>query len=397
MKNFLVWLAAGFLAASCAGKKPTVQGTDPPVGGNTEPPSSKEEQPVVPKPLTVGDAAPSIAELLWVRNGPHVIDAPGPVTSFEPGTIYVLDLWATWCGPCEGLFPHASELQEKFAKDNVRFIAISIWEPTKPLGNYSSYFERVQTYAQKHADIMRFDVAYEGDNAAIAAAYMRAANRVSIPSVFIVGRDGKVAWIGHPSMDLDRVLGAMVSGTFDPVAEESAVQEREARRLSGMQAAARLQNHIHAGQFEDAVKSCDEILALDTERTMFAPTAAAKFRVLLTGVKDPARAAAYAQQAVKDYPNAPAVPIGIAGAVLLADGAPERSVSLANEMMDIAETLLQGKTGKRGEETGVGPSAFYAAVARLETLIPAAGDPMRAQLEEDLRRYKDTGGAAPGK
>ncbi len=404
-KRAMTWLALALLAASCAKQRsdeeapgktavapPATPIAEPP--GESAPPQMDEAPPA--RFLTVGDEAPSIAGLEWIRPGPQQVVAHGPVASFEPGTIYVLDFWATWCGPCEGLFPHTSELQDRFAKDKVRFIAVSIWEPSRPLGNYSSYAERVKAYVQKHEDTMRFDVAYEGDGAAMAAAYMRAANRVSIPSVFVIGRDGRVAWIGHPSMDLEGVLTAMVAGTFDPIAQEKIVHERESRRLKGMQAATRLQNHIHAGEYEEAVKCCDEILALDPERVMFAPTAAAKFRVLLTGVKDPARAAEYAKQAVKDYPNAPAVPIGIAGAILLADGAPSRSVPLANEMMDTAEKLLQGRVSMQPDEGAIGPAAFYAAVSRLETLIPAAGDPTRAQLERELRTYKDTHATAPG-
>lgn len=335
--------------------------------------------------LSVGDPAPSIAGVTWIRPGPQPGIPHDPVTAFEPGTIYVLDFWATWCGPCIELFPHSSDLQDRFAKDKVRFIAISLWETTRPLGNNDSYAQRVKAFAEKHKDTMRFDVAYEGDNAAMAAAYMRAANRVSIPSVFIVGRDGKIAWIGHPSFDLERVLTAMIAGTFDPAGEEQVIRSREQRRLQGMKLASQLQQRVHEGKFEEAVSMCDEILALDPERAMFAPTAIAKFRVLLTGVKDPTRAGEYARQAVKDYPRSPTVPIGIAGTILLADGAPERSVPLANEMMDLAE----GKAAQ-APQTAIGPAAMYAAIGRLEALIPMATEPTRSQLQADLATYRST-------
>jgi thiol-disulfide isomerase/thioredoxin len=395
-----VLVAAAIGVNACAKPKPVGQADAVPASAAPAAPgvpdtTAPPPPPAAPRFLSVGDPAPSIAGLTWIRPGPQDAVAHGPVSAFEPGTMYVLDFWATWCGPCMGIFPHTSDLQDRFAKDKVRFVAVSIWENTRPLGNHASYAERVRSFSEKHKDAMRFDVAYEGDDGPMARAYMRAANRVSIPSVFIVGRDGTIAWIGHPSFDLDRVLEAMVAGTFDASAEEAASRDRESRRLQGMKLATALQRHIHAGEHEDAVKMCDEILALDTERTMFAPTAATKFRVLLTGVKDPARAAAYARRAVTDYPKAPAVPIGIAGAVLLAEGAPERSVPLANEMMDLAEAQLQGKVTTNSDAATIGPAAFYTALARLETLIPAAGEPVRAMLEEDLRRYKDTQANSP--
>jgi thiol-disulfide isomerase/thioredoxin len=41
--------------------------------------------------------------------------------------VWVLDFWATWCGPCIVAVPHMKELHKKFAGQPVRFISLS-WD-----------------------------------------------------------------------------------------------------------------------------------------------------------------------------------------------------------------------------------------------------------------------------
>jgi thiol-disulfide isomerase/thioredoxin len=54
-----------------------------------------------------------------------------PVQRFEPGKVYVVEFWATWCGPCRRSIPHLTELAKKF-KGKVTFIGVSIWgEPAQ--------------------------------------------------------------------------------------------------------------------------------------------------------------------------------------------------------------------------------------------------------------------------
>ena len=69
------------------------------------------------KVLTIGDAAPAIDVAHWVKGE--------EVTKFEKDQIYVVEFWATWCGPCRSGMPHLSELQEKHAEDGVTIIGVS--------------------------------------------------------------------------------------------------------------------------------------------------------------------------------------------------------------------------------------------------------------------------------
>jgi thiol-disulfide isomerase/thioredoxin len=238
-----------------------------------EPAKPSVINPVLPKLLGPGDPAPSIAELVSVSGE--------KLERFEPGTIYVIDFWATWCGPCIKAMPHMSELAKKYKDKSVKVHGISIWETEMRADK--ALVDRVRDFVQT-SETIAYPISYGGDNGDLARRWMNGAGRSTIPTVFVIDKEGKIAWIGHPMMGLDDALAKIVAGTFDPAKEQEAAKQREDNRQIGMRMATRLQQRVQAKDWDAALEIADNIIEIDP--VMFAPTSVAKMRILVKELKD---------------------------------------------------------------------------------------------------------------
>ena len=149
--------------------------------------------------LWIGSTAPALKLAHFPRGE--------AITSFEPGQTYVVEMWATWCGPCIAAFPHVASLQEKYG-DKLSVIGVNIWEQAKG----DERVELVNKFVAKHTE-MKYTVAIE-EGTAMAETWMKPANQNGIPAAFIVDGTGKVAWMGHP-MSMDEPLDQIIKGEYD--------------------------------------------------------------------------------------------------------------------------------------------------------------------------------------
>jgi thiol-disulfide isomerase/thioredoxin len=152
--------------------------------------------------LAVGDKAPNLKVRGFVKGN--------PVTKFDKGKVYVVEFWATWCGPCRATIPHLTELQKKH-KD-VTFIGVSVFENDQA---------KVKPFVKEMGDKMAYRVALDSvpagkprNEGAMAKNWMIAAGQKGIPTAFIIDGEGRIAWIGHPAT-MDDPLDKIVAGKWD--------------------------------------------------------------------------------------------------------------------------------------------------------------------------------------
>jgi len=97
--------------------------------------------------------------------------------------VWVVDFWASWCGPCIHAIPHMKQLNQKYAERPVRFISIS-WDKNElqwihALDQFQMPWEHIRVPASRSA---WFDEAFPHKD---------------IPTAFVIDPEGKVKRISN--------------------------------------------------------------------------------------------------------------------------------------------------------------------------------------------------------
>jgi thiol-disulfide isomerase/thioredoxin len=161
----------------------------------------------------------------------------GPVKEFQKDKAYIVEFWATWCGPCRQSIPHLNETYIKYKDKGLVVIGQDCWERDDKL---------VAPFVEKMGEKMTYRVALddksENKKGAMAVSWMEAAGQNGIPTAFIVDKHGVIAWIGHPMSMKEEVLDQVLAGTYD--VHKAAVQyqkekEQEAQTQKAWMAVSR--------------------------------------------------------------------------------------------------------------------------------------------------------------
>lgn len=250
--------------------------------------------------LKIGDTAPPIKVAKWIKGKP---------ANLKSGRVNVVEFWATWCGPCKASIPHLTELAKKY-KGKVDFTGVSVWEERNLKQN--THLKKVSDFVTEWGAKMDYNVAADGFEGTMAKTWMEAAGQGGIPTAFVIGKDGKVLWIGHPMGELEEVLDQVLAGTYDAkaAADKLAQQAEMERKQRAMFEP--INKAVAAKDFATAVSEIDKLIAANPQMELGMSTM--KFTYMLQADEKGAYAYALkmAEGPAKDIPgllNAYAWPI----------------------------------------------------------------------------------------
>ncbi|HZO18171.1 MAG TPA: TlpA disulfide reductase family protein [Gemmatimonadaceae bacterium] len=123
------------------------------------------------RPVTLGSKAPPFEAM--------TLDAHPERRTLEDyrGKVVLLNIWATWCGPCIVEMPTIEALHREFKGTDFRIVAVSVDAPNTE--------KTIRAFVKELG--LTFEVLYdpEGD---IALAYQA----TGYPQTFVIGRDGVI-------------------------------------------------------------------------------------------------------------------------------------------------------------------------------------------------------------
>lgn len=203
--------------------------------------------------LVIGDAAPRLSEVTWLKGE--------SMSAWKKGEVYVLDFWAPWCGPCIAAMPHMNDLHTKYEGKGVSIIGVSIW----PRPNMTPTAEFIESHVVNPETNQKMLYAIAEDiEGATARAFMDATGSQGIPTVMIVDKQGRLAWLGHPmNKEFDATLEAIVNDSYDLEARAA-----EARRRAEVESRVRpivnaMRQAANQKQWDTVIARLDELIAMD--------------------------------------------------------------------------------------------------------------------------------------
>jgi thiol-disulfide isomerase/thioredoxin len=332
--------------------------------------------------LGPGDKAPAISVAKWYKGT--------PVNGFEPGKVYVVEFWATWCGPCRVSIPHLTELAHKFA-GKVHFAGVSVWERDP------AYLDKVGKFVEEMGDKMDYSVAADVADGTMARTWMAAAGENGIPCAFVVDGQGKIAWIGHPMADLEGTLNKVLAGTWNVATYQKERAKEQAAEEARMALNRKIGPLMQQKKYAEALKILDGAIAKD--KALEADYAIGRFTILAQ--MDEAKAQTYALSAARRIYKSEPMALNQLAWFIVADDSrlkkPDYKIGLTIAEMaataskrndpDILDTLAMAQFKAGSKALAAKTQATAVALAR------KAGKPAGqiTQMEQSLKRFQKGG------
>jgi hypothetical protein len=143
----------------------------------------------------VGTPAYPLTVKEWIKGSPVEIKA---------GTnIYIVEIFATTSLASGASITNLNAIQKRYQDEGVVVVGIS-----------DESVERIKQFVQREGPKIEYAIAAD-DQHRTSRNYMMPVRQRGIPCAFIVGKDGKLLWYGHPLSGLDEALDKIIAGSYD--------------------------------------------------------------------------------------------------------------------------------------------------------------------------------------
>jgi len=95
------------------------------------------------------------------------------------GKVLIVNLWATWCGPCRQEIPHLIEIAKEYKSKGVEVIGLTKEDP-----------ENQPETVKQFSELLNINYPIGWIDEETQSGLMR--DRAAIPQAYIIGRDGKI-------------------------------------------------------------------------------------------------------------------------------------------------------------------------------------------------------------
>ena len=101
------------------------------------------------------------------------------------GKVVVLNVWATWCGPCRQEMPALEKLQERFAGQDLEIVAVSVDAPIGTVGSSGRVGGDVRGYVEEMG--LSFTILTDPSRSIEQLFLVQ-----GLPTTFIIDKDGRI-------------------------------------------------------------------------------------------------------------------------------------------------------------------------------------------------------------
>jgi thiol-disulfide isomerase/thioredoxin len=113
----------------------------------------------------------------------ELIDGTMTKVADRKGKVMLLNLWATWCGPCRQEMPHLIEMQDKYRDRDFQIIGLNVGDEAGP--------ESIEDI-KKFAEMMKLNYELARIPEETTAQFYKATNFQAIPISMLVDREGRL-------------------------------------------------------------------------------------------------------------------------------------------------------------------------------------------------------------